>query len=101
MHNKDVIHRDIKPENILFSNEINNDIKLIDFGLSVETKNITKSKRNVGTPLYIPPELLISKTLTHSKSSDIWSCGVLLYALLAGYEPFSGNTKVDLYVNIV
>ena len=72
MHNKDVIHRDIKPENILFSNKTDLDVKIIDFGLSIKMKNIHNRKRTVGTPFCLPPEIIDSKTKTHSKASDIW-----------------------------
>lgn len=80
-HAQGIIHRDIKPENIMINNS--NSVKLIDFGLA---KAITKSQKTIaGTPYYMAPEVLLQQ---YSYKADIWSLGVILYALVSGYLPF-------------
>jgi len=83
-HANGVVHRDIKPENIMIGAD--NEIKLIDFGLS----KIDKSKNQhlttiAGTPYYMAPEVLEGD---YNNKCDIWSLGVLMYVLLSGYLPF-------------
>jgi serine/threonine protein kinase len=85
-HANRVIHRDIKPENIMLTND--NQIKLIDFGLSKLCQDLVSSEM-VGTGYYMAPELYVSVgKCTYNEKVDIWSMGVLLYLLLCGYLPF-------------
>ena len=118
IHGMGIAHRDLKLENILFSTENpTSPIKIIDFGFSVfMDKNNEKSKEDkkdkdnentdpkkfgfkrlkskVGTLYYISPEIIKGN---YDEKCDIWACGVILYILLAGYPPFSGNTDKEVY----
>lgn len=54
--------------------------------------------KRLGTPYYIAPEVLLKK---YNEKCDVWSCGVILYILLAGYPPFYGKKDIDIYQKIV
>jgi len=91
-HNLNIIHRDLKPENILIENEEKDtgylNIKVIDFGTAkIFNKNKTE-KKVIGSAYYIAPEVLQSK---YNEKCDIWSCGVIMYIILSGKPPFSGD----------
>ena len=99
-HNKGVAHRDLKPENLLYlyeGTEVNNPIKIIDFGLSqdINIKKILSSK--VGTAYYVSPEILAGK---YNEKCDVWSAGVILYVLLSGEPPFNGPSDGVIYSKI-
>ncbi|KAH0789905.1 CAMK family protein kinase [Histomonas meleagridis] len=81
-----IIHRDLKAENIVLDR--NNNIRLIDFGLSCEFSN-NNFKHACGSLGYIAPEMI--KEQRYNVSVDIWSAGVLLYALTVGHLPFYDN----------
>ena len=85
LHKQGIIHRDLKPENILL--DTNNNIKLSDFGLSTFYTKNTLLKTPCGTPTYAPPEMLRGDEY-NGECSDIWSCGVILYAMLCGALPY-------------
>ena len=99
IHSQNFSHRDLKPENLLLTK--NNTLKIIDFGLShpfsLQT-DLLKSK--CGSPSYTAPEILRGELYDGFKS-DIWSCGVILYAMLCGYLPFIGENKKSLFKNII
>jgi calcium-dependent protein kinase len=83
-HANGVVHRDIKPENIMYGAD--NEIKLIDFGLSKKSKDKFNQLQTIaGTPYYMAPEVLEGE---YNFKCDIWSLGVLMYVLLSGYLPF-------------
>lgn len=83
MHSQNVVHRDIKPENIMVS--ANDELKLIDFGLSKRYETNQKLKTIAGTPYYMAPEVLDGR---YDNKCDTWSLGVLLYVFMSGYLPF-------------
>ena len=85
LHKQGIIHRDLKPENILL--DANNNIKLSDFGLSTFDTHNHLLKTPCGTPTYAPPEMLRGDEY-NGECSDIWSCGVILYAMLCGALPY-------------
>ena len=85
LHKQGIIHRDLKPENILL--DANNNLKLSDFGLSTFDTHNHLLKTPCGTPTYAPPEMLRGDEY-NGECSDIWSCGVILYAMLCGALPY-------------
>jgi len=95
MHSQGIIHRDIKPENIMVST--NDELKLIDFGLSKRQQGNKKLKTIAGTPYYMAPEVLDGH---YDSKCDCWSLGVLLYVFMSGYLPFQGNNRNDVFYKI-
>ena len=98
-HNNGICHRDLKPENLLYLNsgsEIDNPIKVIDFGLSQIFSN-RKLKTKVGTAYYVAPEILKGD---YTEKCDIWSAGVILYIFLSGDPPFNGPSDSAIYSKI-
>ncbi|KAF8402516.1 hypothetical protein HHK36_010601 [Tetracentron sinense] len=99
-HSRGVYHRDLKPENLLLDE--NGNLKVSDFGLSA----LAESKRQdgllhttCGTPAYVAPEVISRKGYDGTKA-DIWSCGVILFVLLAGYLPFHDPNLMEMYRKI-
>jgi serine/threonine protein kinase len=86
-HVKNIVHRDLKPENLMFADDNSNVLKLIDFGVSAILRNETdKLYDRVGTRTYMAPEVV--KCEGYRKQCDMFSIGVIMYILLAGYPPF-------------
>ncbi|XP_020367947.1 maternal embryonic leucine zipper kinase isoform X1 [Rhincodon typus] len=100
VHSQGYAHRDLKPENLLIDEDHN--IKLIDFGLCAKPKGGLDYplKTCCGSPAYAAPELIQGKTYIGSEA-DIWSMGVLLYALLCGFLPFDDDNVMTLYKKIM
>lgn len=101
-HSRGVFHRDIKPENLLLDE--NEDLKISDFGLSALHEQHPCNAAGLlhtqcGTPAYIAPEVLAGKGYDGAKA-DIWSCGVVLYVLLAGFLPFQDANLLAMYRKI-
>lgn len=98
-HANGVIHRDIKPENaqVLPGGHI----KLTDFGIArlMEEPSITQDGQVFGTPSYMSPEQVSGKSL--DPRSDIFSLGVVLYEMVAGQKPFTGDSVVTITYNIM
>lgn len=90
-HNNGVVHRDVKPSNILLRD---GEPFLVDFGLAFKDSDVI-SGRLAGTVPYMSPEQLsISEEIDYR--SDIWSFGVVLYELVAGKRPFSGESVTEI-----
>jgi len=88
------VHRDLKPENVLIDKELNNSLKIIDFGTSVQfDKQKEVLKTTHGTSYYIAPEVLQKK---YDERCDVWSIGVILYILLSGKPPFDGENDDEI-----
>ncbi|XP_075496707.1 CBL-interacting serine/threonine-protein kinase 12-like [Primulina tabacum] len=99
-HARGVYHRDLKPENILLDED--GDLKVSDFGLSAISEQIKQDglfHTFCGTPAYVAPEVLARKGYNAAKV-DIWSCGVILFVLMAGYLPFHDKNVMSMYKKI-
>lgn len=77
-----------------------NNIKIVDFGLSNTYKNGGLLKTACGSPCYAAPEMIAGKKY-NGLMSDIWSCGVILYAMVCGYLPFEDPNTNLLYKKIL
>jgi maternal embryonic leucine zipper kinase len=99
IHSKGYAHRDLKPENLLLDD--NQCLKLIDFGLCAKPKGGMENllRTCCGSPAYAAPELICGKSYLGAEA-DLWSMGVLLYALLCGYLPFDDDNINLLYKKI-
>ena len=98
MHTKGIIHRDIKLENILIVDEESLMIKVIDFNIAVFNKTKSKLSKMTGTPSYMAPEVIRG---CYTDKCDLWSCGVLLYALISGEFPFDAEFHDQLLACIL
>ncbi|XP_030523659.1 CBL-interacting serine/threonine-protein kinase 21 isoform X1 [Rhodamnia argentea] len=96
-HHRGVYHRDLKPENLLLDSKGN--LKVSDFGLSALQKPGDMLSTACGSPCYVAPELFADKGYDGA-AADIWSCGVILFELLAGFLPFDDRSLMNLYRKI-
>ena len=92
-HECGVCHRDLKPENVLL--DAQDRIKISDFGLAALCGADAALHTSGGTPHYAAPEVLMDGGY-NGHAADVWSCGVLLYVLLAGYVPFQAQSTAAL-----
>jgi serine/threonine protein kinase len=98
-HSKGVIHRDIKPENIhILPTGL---VKITDFGIArlKYEPNLTMDGQIFGTPSYMSPEQVQGGAI--DERSDLFSVGIILYEMLAGYKPFQGDSVITITYNIV
>ncbi|KAH0905393.1 hypothetical protein HID58_037220 [Brassica napus] len=99
-HSRGVYHRDLKPENLLL--DANGVLKVSDFGLSAFSLQVREDgllHTACGTPNYVAPEVLSDKGYDGA-AADVWSCGVILFVLMAGYLPFDEPNLMTLYKRI-
>ena len=96
-HFQKIVHRDLKPENLLLDSNLN--IKIADFGLSNIMRDGDFLRTSCGSPNYAAPEV-ISGHLYAGPEVDVWSCGVILYALLCGSLPFDDESIPNLFKKI-
>ncbi|RZB67362.1 CBL-interacting serine/threonine-protein kinase 3 isoform G [Glycine soja] len=99
-HSRGVYHRDLKPENLLL--DAYGNLKVSDFGLSALSQQVRDDgllHTTCGTPNYVAPEVLNDRGYD-GVTADLWSCGVILFVLVAGYLPFDDPNLMNLYKKI-
>ena len=97
IHKKNIIHRDLKPENLLLSKD--DILKIIDFGLSNYSRYDILLDTPCGSPCYASPEMVNGQRY-NGFLTDIWSTGIILYAMICGYLPFEDNNDGKLFEKI-
>jgi serine/threonine protein kinase len=103
-HALGIIHRDIKPSNFFITRRPDGSmlLKILDFGISktpIGYDELTGTQTVIGTPSYMPPEQMTSGRSADPRS-DIWSIGVVMYQLMSGRPPFSGESYADLVLKV-
>ncbi|KAI5964340.1 HSL1 [Candida pseudojiufengensis] len=97
LHQFNICHRDLKPENLLL--DFNKNIKIADFGMAALEVNEKLLETSCGSPHYASPEIVAGKNY-HGAPSDIWSCGIILFALLTGHLPFDDENIRKLLLKV-
>ena len=98
VHSLGIVHRDLKPENILLDS--NNSIKITDFGFSRYTGSSSMVNTTCGSPCYASPECLSGKSYDGYKN-DVWSLGIILYAMVTGQLPWTKQNQNELFDQII
>ena len=98
IHTESIVHRDIKPDNIHI--DTSGRVRLMDFGIAKRQElNLTRAGFTLGTPYYMPPEQVRGDTVTHL--ADVYAFGILLFELLTGTKPITGETVEQLFYRIM
>lgn len=98
IHELKIVHRDLKPENLLLDDKFN--LKLADFGLSNMYVTGQELDTPCGSPCYAAPEMVSGKPY-NGLSVDIWSSGIVLFAMICGFLPFEDSNTASLYQKII
>jgi len=98
IHSLNIVHRDLKPENLLLTK--NKILKIIDFGLSNYSYNNEYLMTHCGSPSYTSPEMIVGNKYD-GYAVDVWTTGIILYAMLCGYLPFEERDNKSLFKKIV
>lgn len=97
-HAFNICHRDLKPENLLLDKK-NSTIKIADFGMAALEVSNKLLRTSCGSPHYASPEIVMGKPY-HGGPSDVWSCGIILFALLTGHLPFNDDSIKKLLLKV-
>lgn len=97
MHSEGIVHRDLKPENIMLQE--GDVLKVADFGLSNKIDDGHSLMTSCGSPNYAAPEVIEGKPYDGAQA-DVWSLGVILYAMLTGTLPFESDSISSLFAQI-
>lgn len=95
-HNRGLIHRDLKLENVLFKEKGSYIIKIVDFGIAGVCKAQQKDKTDAGTLSYMAPEVLSRAKVDAGPAIDVWALGCMLYTMILGVMPFTGDTEDEI-----
>ncbi len=101
-HDQQILHRDVKPSNIMIGAD--GRARLTDFGLARDIstrRDLTVTGFTVGTPFYMPPEMVMAERDRQGPHSDVWSLGAVLYQLIATRPPFEGDTALAILQQII
>ncbi|KAI3992279.1 hypothetical protein MKX01_030000 [Papaver californicum] len=100
LRQNNVIHRDLKPQNLLLTtNDDQAVLKIADFGFARSLQPRGLAETLCGSPLYMAPEIM--QFQKYDAKADLWSVGVILYQLVIGKTPFTGNNQIQLLQNIM
>lgn len=97
-HGHGIAHRDLKLENLLF--DAKNNLKIADFGLCNRMHDGLSLKTSCGSPDYAAPEIIEHQSYDGTKV-DAWSCGVILYIMLYGHNPFDHENQNQMFHKII
>lgn len=97
MHGMHILYRDLKPENLMLDNY--GYLKVVDFGFAKVLPPGERTFTLCGTPDYLAPEIILNQG--HDHAVDWWALGVLIYEMLVGYAPFTGDEPVKTYKRIL
>ncbi|KAM3217197.1 hypothetical protein T459_23017 [Capsicum annuum] len=100
LRNNNLIHRDLKPQNLLLSsNHDRSTLKIADFGFARSLQPRGLAETLCGSPLYMAPEIM--QLQKYDAKADLWSVGAILFQLVTGKTPFTGNNQIQLLQNIL
>ncbi|VVB05599.1 unnamed protein product [Arabis nemorensis] len=100
LRDNNIIHRDLKPQNLLLSTDDNDAVlKIADFGFARSLQPRGLAETLCGSPLYMAPEIM--QLQKYDAKADLWSVGAILFQLVTGRTPFTGNSQIQLLQNII
>ncbi|XWS43772.1 hypothetical protein CRYUN_Cryun16bG0132700 [Craigia yunnanensis] len=100
LRDNNLIHRDLKPQNLLLStNDSKAVLKIADFGFARSLQPRGLAETLCGSPLYMAPEIM--QLQKYDARADLWSVGAILFQLVTGKTPFTGNNQIQLLQNIM
>ncbi|XP_027070956.1 serine/threonine-protein kinase ATG1c-like isoform X2 [Coffea arabica] len=100
LRENNLIHRDLKPQNLLLStNDDKSILKIADFGFARSLQPRGLAETLCGSPLYMAPEIM--QLQKYDAKADLWSVGAILFQLVTGKTPYTGNNQLQLFQNIV
>ncbi|KAK4798383.1 hypothetical protein SAY86_030709 [Trapa natans] len=100
LRENNLIHRDLKPQNLLLVTRDERPVlKIADFGFARSLQPRGLAETLCGSPLYMAPEIM--QLQKYDAKADLWSVGAILYQLVTGKTPYTGNTQIQLLQNII